>query len=135
MVSLRDLAAEIGISQAMLFAYRSGKHEPSLKAWRKLEAAERRAGISPHEARADAAKAADPPKEQSPPPQIPFADLQELNRQLFAMREAQAEALREIAALRRDQQRAIEAHMRETAALRAKLAALEDGRPAGEPLA
>lgn len=29
----------------MLFAYRSGKSEPTLKAWRKLEAAERAAGI------------------------------------------------------------------------------------------
>jgi transcriptional regulator with XRE-family HTH domain len=43
--SLRDLAPNMGISQAMLFAYRSGKHEPTLKAIRKLEAAEAAAGI------------------------------------------------------------------------------------------
>lgn len=39
-ISLRDLAERIGISQAMLFAYRTGKQPISLKAWRKLEAAE-----------------------------------------------------------------------------------------------
>ena len=43
--SLRDLAGFIGISQAMLFAYRSGKSEPSLKVWRKLERAERDCGL------------------------------------------------------------------------------------------
>ena len=43
--SLRDLAEKIGISQAMLFAYRSGKSDPTLKVLRKLESAERLAGI------------------------------------------------------------------------------------------
>lgn len=39
-VSIRELAERIGISQAMLFAYRSGKNPISEKAWRKLEEAE-----------------------------------------------------------------------------------------------
>lgn len=39
-VSIRDLAERIGISQAMLFAYRGGKYPISEKAWKKLEAAE-----------------------------------------------------------------------------------------------
>jgi len=39
-ISLRDLAPKIGISQAMLFAYRNNKYPISEKAWRKLEAAE-----------------------------------------------------------------------------------------------
>ena len=43
--TMRDLAGKIGISQAMLFAYRSGKSEPTLKVFRKLEAAERAAGV------------------------------------------------------------------------------------------
>lgn len=42
---MRDLAGKIGISQAMLFAYRSGKSEPTLKAFKKLEAAELAAGL------------------------------------------------------------------------------------------
>lgn len=44
-ISLRETAARIGISQAMLFAYRTGKSPVSGKAWRKLEAAERAAGL------------------------------------------------------------------------------------------
>ena len=40
-----DLSAEIGIGRSTLFGYRSGKLQPSKKAWAKLEAAEREAGI------------------------------------------------------------------------------------------
>ncbi|MEI7911810.1 MAG: hypothetical protein WCK77_19435 [Verrucomicrobiota bacterium] len=42
---LSDLPDNIGISPAMFYAYRSGKYPISRKAWRKLEVAERRAGI------------------------------------------------------------------------------------------
>lgn len=50
---MRDLAGKIGISQAMLFAYRTGKSEPTLKALRKLDAAERAGGITPSPSNAD----------------------------------------------------------------------------------
>lgn len=46
-VLLRDLPAELGFSERMLFGYRSGKYPISSKAWRKLAAAERAAGIHP----------------------------------------------------------------------------------------
>ena len=42
---LRELGDRIGVSTAMLFAYRSGKNPISVKAWRKLEQAEREVGI------------------------------------------------------------------------------------------
>jgi transcriptional regulator with XRE-family HTH domain len=61
--SLRDLAGKIGISQAMLFAYRSGKSEPTLKALRKLQAAERLAGV--------------PSAEPPPSPGAPCAEVRE----------------------------------------------------------
>ena len=44
--TLRDLGAKIGMSTAMVFAYRSGKNEISRKAWLKLEKAEADAGIT-----------------------------------------------------------------------------------------
>ncbi|WP_457795381.1 helix-turn-helix domain-containing protein [Horticoccus sp. 23ND18S-11] len=44
---LRELGERIGISTAMLFAYRSGKNPISVKAWKKLEQAERAGGLSP----------------------------------------------------------------------------------------
>ena len=44
---LSELPEVIGISPAMFFAYRSGKNTVSGKAWRKLEKAEREAGIGP----------------------------------------------------------------------------------------
>lgn len=58
-VSLRELSAEIKISQAMLFAYRTGKRPISVKAWAKLEAAERKAGIIPQDG--DALRVAEDP--------------------------------------------------------------------------
>lgn len=122
----------------MLFGYRSGKYQPTLKAWRKLEEAERRAGIQDAAAGTErpAPPADRPVAEPEAPPKMAFADIQELNRQLHAMREAQAEALRKIDAMRRDQQQALDTYMRETADLRAKLAALErepPPPPTGEP--
>jgi hypothetical protein len=42
---LADLPLKIGVSPSMMHAYRSGKYPISPKAWRKLEAAERAAGI------------------------------------------------------------------------------------------
>jgi hypothetical protein len=44
---LRDLPAKIGISERSMFGYRAGKYPVTAKALRKLEAAERLAGISP----------------------------------------------------------------------------------------
>ena len=43
---LSDLPQLMGISSSMFHAYRSGKYPISGKAWRKLEAAERTAGIT-----------------------------------------------------------------------------------------
>lgn len=40
-----DLPEVVGLSKAMLFAYRKGKYPISWRAWRKLEAAERAAGL------------------------------------------------------------------------------------------
>ena len=42
---LRDLPVRIGISDRMFYGYRSGSYPISDKAWRKLEAAERAAGL------------------------------------------------------------------------------------------
>jgi len=48
-MGLKEVAPWIGISPAMLFAYKSGKNPISKKAWRKLEEAEIRDGIAmPH---------------------------------------------------------------------------------------
>ncbi len=44
-VNLSDLPEKIGVSNSMFHAYRSGKYPISAKAWAKLEAAERAAGI------------------------------------------------------------------------------------------
>ena len=44
--NLSDLPGKIGISAAMFYAYRTGKYPISLKAWRKLEAAEKAAGLT-----------------------------------------------------------------------------------------
>lgn len=45
-VSLRELAPIMELSVASLFGYRSGAIRLSVKAWRKLEAAEKAAGIA-----------------------------------------------------------------------------------------
>lgn len=45
-VSLRNLGPKMDLSTAMLFAYRSGKHVISRKAWAKLERAEIRSNFS-----------------------------------------------------------------------------------------
>lgn len=42
---MRELAPMMGLSQASLFGYRSGKIPVSRKAWSKLEAVERQAGV------------------------------------------------------------------------------------------
>jgi hypothetical protein len=42
-----DLPEIMGLSKAMLFAYRKGKYPISWRAWRKLEQAEKAAGITP----------------------------------------------------------------------------------------
>lgn len=44
---LSDLPENIGVSASMFYAYRSGKYPISSKAWRKLEQAEKAAGITP----------------------------------------------------------------------------------------
>jgi len=46
-LNLSELPSKIGISKAMLYAYRSGKHRITNKVWFKLEQAERAAGIHP----------------------------------------------------------------------------------------
>ena len=46
---LRDLPAKIGISERSMFGYRAGKYPVTAKALRKLEAAERAAGIPSEE--------------------------------------------------------------------------------------
>lgn len=43
--NVEDLIARLATSRASLFSYRTGKRPISSKAWRKLEAAERAAGI------------------------------------------------------------------------------------------
>lgn len=43
--NVEDLIDRLGTSRASLFSYRTGKRPISSKAWRKLEAAERAAGI------------------------------------------------------------------------------------------
>jgi hypothetical protein len=43
--NVSDLPAKIGVSNSMFYAYRTGKYPISAKAWKKLEAAERSAGI------------------------------------------------------------------------------------------
>lgn len=49
-VPVAEIAGKMDISERMLFGYRTGKYPISAKAWRKLEAAERSAGIyvEPH---------------------------------------------------------------------------------------
>jgi hypothetical protein len=48
-VSLRDLGPKLEMSTAMLFGYRSGSNLISVKAWKKLEQAEIRAGLRPED--------------------------------------------------------------------------------------
>lgn len=45
-VLLKELPSIIGISERMFYGYRSGKYPITEKAWRKLEASEREAGIT-----------------------------------------------------------------------------------------
>lgn len=45
-LNVQELPDVIGISRASLFSYRTGNRPLSSKAWRKLEAAEKEAGIS-----------------------------------------------------------------------------------------
>ena len=46
-VHLKELPTRLGFSERMLFGYRSGKYPITSKAWRKLEQAERAAGLFP----------------------------------------------------------------------------------------
>ncbi len=91
---MRDLAGKIGISQAMLFAYRSGKSEPTLKVLRKLEAAERAAGIG-----GDVPAAADSPAESETNPKEsgPVADqFPDAGKMMDLLRDEIAEKNRQI---------------------------------------
>lgn len=74
-VSLRELADAIGISQAMLFGYRSGKYHPTLKAWRKLEAAEAKHGIHPAGCHSRSDDAPHPPTQAHLGPDLPVPDI------------------------------------------------------------
>jgi hypothetical protein len=49
-VNVQDLPDKIGISRASLFSYRTGNRPLTSKAWAKLEAAERAAGLGIAEA-------------------------------------------------------------------------------------
>ncbi len=67
-LNLSELPEIIGISKAMLFAYRSGKNRITSKVWRKLESAERLAGLSDTSDKSDpsdggSAKSAGKPKD------------------------------------------------------------------------
>jgi hypothetical protein len=44
-VKMREIPAKMGISERMLYGYRSGKYPVTAKAWAALERAERSAGI------------------------------------------------------------------------------------------
>ncbi len=68
-LSVQDLPAVTGFSRASLFAYRSGKRPISSKSWRKLEHAERLAGISPAGQVAAAENAGSSGNPKDPPPQ------------------------------------------------------------------
>lgn len=107
---LSDLPALIGISASMFHAYRSGKYPISAKAWRKLEAAERKAGIRPGEAKAEAAP--------DPPAPARIDQLIALNQQLAEMTRAHEEALARIAALQIQQTQALRALEEEIRTLR-----------------
>lgn len=107
---LSDLPALIGISASMFHAYRSGKYPISAKAWRKLEAAERKAGIRPGEAKAEAAP--------DPPAPARIDQLIALNQQLAEMKRAHEEALARIAALQIQQTQALRALEEEIRTLR-----------------
>lgn len=62
---MSEIHAFLGISKATVFAYRSGKQPISDKAWRKLEAAEARAGLGLPAARN--AESSGKVKESAPP--------------------------------------------------------------------
>lgn len=65
-VQLGELPDRIGVSPRMFYGYRSGKYDVSDKAWRKLDQAERAAGIAP--------ESEDSPKKrlnQNPPGELP----------------------------------------------------------------
>lgn len=94
----------------MFHAYRSGKYPISAKAWRKLEAAERKAGIRPGEAKAEAAP--------DPPAPARIDQLIALNQQLAEMKRAHEEALARIAALQIQQTQALRALEEEIRTLR-----------------
>ncbi len=58
-LNLSELPPVLGISKAMLFAYRKGSRRITSKAWRKLEAAEEREGIAAEPAQPPRAVTAD----------------------------------------------------------------------------
>lgn len=55
-LSLRDLSGFVGVSQAMMFAYRAGSVPVSEKAWDKLKVAESKATYGPKELASEQAK-------------------------------------------------------------------------------
>ena len=81
-----DLPPHVGISKAMLFAYRKGKYPISWKAWRKLEAAERAAGIGVEPEVA----APDPPPDNSVPGEsgwVPLASIKQLQQEMRGLQQ------------------------------------------------
>lgn len=82
-VLLRDLPAQLGFSPRMLYGYRSGKYPITAKAWRKLEAAERAAGITAEPPTAgghSATPAPTPGRDPASPPPPPDQALHSLAR-------------------------------------------------------
>ncbi len=90
-VHVQDLPESLGVSRASLFAYRAGKRPITSKAWRKLEAAERAAGI-PAEPPTAGGHSATPaptpgrdPASPSPPPDQVLHSLARLTARLDAI--------------------------------------------------
>jgi hypothetical protein len=85
-INLDALPARIGISKDMFYAYRTGRHAISEKAWRKLEQAGRAAGLREESDR----EPQQPTPSKSPALGFPFAELFELlseeNRRKVALK-------------------------------------------------
>ena len=95
-VLLRDLPSRIGISDRMFYGYRSGSYPISCKAWRKLEAAERAAGIGVPESTAVptvGGASAEPPPDHGDPPAEVVEQLARLQDQIARMQQQFADAL------------------------------------------
>lgn len=93
---LRDLPPKIGISDRMFYGYRSGSYPISSKAWRKLSAAERAAGLA-----GGGAPAATPPaagEAPAEPPLDPGEISSEVAAQLTRLQEQMASLHSQMAA-------------------------------------